>query len=192
MDTVSFLIFALCVNHIYVSGQYTQYKYNNDGFKPIRPSTEKPIDLPTQPDYEYYDDDELDSANTPILGHTTATTTTTTTTTTQRPSLAQRYLATRRSNSRSANFNKVIIPEKPYVDNYLEASNEFEILQQPGKKPLALPLRNTIFDVDHRANGKEYSFSQEKASTTSAESNNINNGNFSRRYARFLFKLRTG
>lgn len=179
----------ICVNHIYVSGQYTQYTHNDDGFKPIRPSTEKPTDLPTQSDYEYYDDDELASDNAPTLRPVT-TTTTTTTTTTQRPSLAQRYLATRRSNSRSVNFNKINIPEKPYVDSYLEASNEFEVLQ-PVKKPLALPLRNTFFDVDHRANGKDYNFSQEKASSTSAESNN-NNGNFSRRYARFLFKLRTG
>lgn len=187
LDPVSLLIFALCVNSIYVSGHYTKYNSDDDGFKPIRPSTDNPIEQANQAEYEYYDDEDLDAT----FAATTATTTTTTTTTTQRPVSTQR-LSTRRSSFRSLNFNKKKIIEKPFTDSYTEASDDFEIVQQPAKLgPSILPhLRNTIFDVDRRENDKSYNFGPEKSSTASELNNG--NGNFSRRYARFLFKLRTG
>lgn len=180
---MSFLLITLCVNTIYVSGQYNLYNSDDDGFKPIRPSTDRP-EIATQPEYEYYDDD-LDYTQAPTIA-----TTTTTTTTTYRPPKPQRLISTRRNSFRSASFEKKKNIETPYVDSFTEASNEFEIVQHPGKtKPLFLPqLRNTILDVDRRVNGKDYNFASDKSSSTSAESN----GNFSRRYARFLFKQRTG
>lgn len=84
-----------------------------------------------------------------------------------------------------------------YADSYTEASNEnafvqFQQQQQLSKPKQSTPpqLRNAIVDVDRRPlNGKDYA--QEK-SITSIESNNGNANYFSRRYARFLFKQRSG
>lgn len=101
-----------------------------------------------------------------------------------------------RTTTPSANKAKFGVNRQPsfYGDSYTEASVENAIVQyqQPTKgkqSSVAVPsphLRNAIVDVDRRANGKEYA--QEK-SATSIESNG---NNFSRRYARFLFKQRSG
>lgn len=192
MDFVSLVVLIICVNRFHVSGQYFQYK-SNDGFQPV---TNKQIESATQPEYEYYD--EIDESST-LPGSIGATaTTTTTTSTTQKPiTTTHRFLTTRRSSFRTSNFNKKKSNvNQPYYsgDSYTEASNENEFVQQQStlskaKQPTPPQLRNSVVDLDRRVNGKDDNIA-EKKSSSSIDSDNASY--VSRRYARFLFKLRTG
>lgn len=197
MDFVSLVVLIICVNQcVQVSGQYFQYK-SNDGFQPV---TDKRIESATQPEYEYYD--EIDESSTlpglPNASIGSTTTTTTTTTTTQKPTTSHRFLTTRRSSFRT-NFNKKKFNvNQPYYsdgDSYTEASNENEFVQQQqsslskAKQPTPPQLRNSVIESDRRVNGKDDNFA-EKKSSSSIDSDK--DSYVSRRYARFLFRMRTG
>lgn len=196
--SVIFVVLSISACHFGVSGQYIQYKAN----APARQQTvDRQYDTATQNEYEYYYEDEIDDfGTTQSIGLTTArstTTTTTTTTTTPKPITSYRLLTTHRNGFRplpnKKKFDPTITrqfqPNQP--DSNTEASNDNTYVQKPNQlkqSAASTPqLRNAIADVNRRTAGKEYV--QEKSS----ESDNGNgSGGFSRRYARFLFKLRSG
>ncbi|XP_031635880.1 cAMP-dependent protein kinase catalytic subunit-like [Contarinia nasturtii] len=204
---VSFLVLTISISHfgVGVSGQYVQYNANAQENQSV---ADRRIDTATE--YEYYDDVIEDISTTQSLPTTTTTkaTTTTTTTSTSKPiTSSYRILTTHRNAFRPSNFKKKfdVTTKQYHADSYTEASNENAFVQKepnqskqyqqqpPQQQQLAPPhLRNAIADINRRTSGKEYA--QEKSSSTSIDSNNVNgSGNyFSRRYARFLFKLRTG
>lgn len=183
------MVLTICVCHVFfVSGQYLQ---------------SQSIDSVTE--YEYYDD-FADASTTqgvttilPIFTSTksTTTSTTTTTTTTPKPTLT-RYLPTRRNLFRTSiapntiNQRKKFGPTKVYVaDSYSEASIEnafVQTKQQQQKQPTPPHLRNALVDADRSASDKDYA--QEKF--VASDESNGNGNSFSRRYARFLFKSRSG
>lgn len=188
---VSFVVLTISVSHFCVSGQYLQ-------------SQTQSIDTVTE--YEYYDDfaDASTTVTVTSIPYTTSakpTTTTTTTTTTSKPTTSNRYLTTRRTTFRPLVFSnngissrKKFGTNKLYIaDSYTEASNENALVQSDGniikKQPTPPQLRNAVVDVDRSTSGKDYA--QEKFAT-SVETNNGNGNYFSRRYARFLFKSRSG
>lgn len=197
MDFVSLVVLIICVNQCFqVSGQYFQYK-SNDGFQPV---TDKRIESATQPEYEYYDEIDESSTlpglpNAPVGSKTT--TTSTTTTTTQKPTTSHRFLTTRRSSFRTNINKKKFNVNQPYYsdgDSYTEASNENEFVQQQSslskaKQPTPPQLRNSVIDSDRRVNGKDDNLA-EKKSSSSIDSDK--DSYVSRRYARFLFRMRTG
>lgn len=189
---VSFLVLTISISHFGVSGQYIQYNANA---KKVQSAADRKIDTATaaasaQVEYEYYDDfiDDLSTTQLPS--------TTTTTTTTPKPITSYRFLTTHRNGFRPINLNKKRFEAttKQYQpDSYIEASNESAFIQNSQNsnqlKQLATPqLRNAIAEVNRRTIGKEYV--NEKSAVSSNELNG--NGSFSRRYARFLFKLRSG
>lgn len=195
---VSFLVLTISISHFGVSGQYIQYNANA---KKVQSAADRQIDTATaaasaQVEYEYYDDIIEDLSTTQLPA--TTTTSTTTTTTTPKPITSYRFLTTHRNGFRPINFNKKKIEAttKQYQpDSYTEASNESAFVQKsqnPNQlKQLPPPqLRNAIAEVNRRTIGKEYA--NEKSVVSSNELNGNGNGSFSRRYARFLFKLRSG
>lgn len=201
---MSFLVLTISISHFGVSGQYIQYNANAKKGPPSL--ADRQIDTVTaaaaaadaQVEYEYYDDLIEDSSTTQLSP--TTTTTSTTTTTTPKPITSYRYSTTHRNGFRPIqpfNKKKFEVATKQYQpDSYTEASNESAFVQKsqnPNQsKQLPPPqLRNAIADVNRRTVGKDYV--QEKSVVTSSELNGGNgNGSFSRRYARFLFKLRSG
>lgn len=190
---MSFLVLSISLSHFGVSGQYIQY---NAKAHEVQSVTDRQIDTATHPEYEYYDDIIEDSTTTQIP---VAKTTTTTTTTTPKPITSYRFLTNHRNGFRPINFNKKkleITTRQYHSDSHTEASNESAFVQdqsqlkQPTSATPSPHLRNAIADVNRRTVGKDYA--QEKSSATSFESNNGNGNYLSRRYARFLFKLRSG
>lgn len=196
---MSFLVLTISISHFGVSGQYIQYNANA---KKVQSAADRQIDTATaaasaQVEYEYYDD-FIEDLSTTQLPATTTTSTTTTTTTTPKPITSYRFSTTHRNGFRPINLNKKKFeaPTKQYQpDSYTEASNESAFVQKsqnPNQlKQLATPqLRNAIAEVNRRTIGKEYV--NEKSVVSSNELNGNGNASFSRRYARFLFKLRSG
>lgn len=196
---MSFLVLTISISHFGVSGQYIQYNANA---KKVQSAADRQIDTATaaasaQVEYEYYDD-FIEDLSTTQLPATTTTSTTTTTTTTPKPITSYRFSTTHRNGFRPINLNKKKFeaPTKQYQpDSYTEASNESAFVQKsqnPNQlKQLATPqLRNAIAEVNRRTIGKE--FVNEKSAVSSNELNGNGNASFSRRYARFLFKLRSG
>lgn len=196
---MSFLVLTISISHFGVSGQYIQYNANAQEAKS---TANRQIETATT-EYEYYDDiiEDVSTTQGSIVPTTTTTTrtTTSTSTTTPKPITSYRVLTTHRNGFRPLNFKKkfeVTTKQQYQPDSYTEASNESAFVQpQQQKQQLQTPpphIRNAIADINRRTTGKDYA--QEKSLATSIESNNGNgNGNyFSRRYARFLFKLRSG
>ncbi|XP_055294864.1 uncharacterized protein DDB_G0290587-like [Sitodiplosis mosellana] len=191
---VSFLVLTISISHFGVSGQYIQYNANGQGSKSA--ADRQPETATTE--YEYYDDIIEDFSTTQSIPTSPPrTTTSTTTTTTPKPITSYRVLTTHRNGFRPINFKKkfdATTKQQYQPDSNTEASNESAFVQYQKQQVQTPPphLRNAIADVNRRTSGKEYA--QEKSLATSIESNNGNgNGNyFSRRYARFLFKQRSG
>lgn len=193
---MSFVVLTISISHFGVSGQYIQYKANA---QKRQSAADRRIDTVTHTEYEYYDDDSEDYSTTESIA--TTTTSTTSTTTTPKPITSYRVMTTHRNGFRPLlNFKQKKFDtttrqqyQQYQPDSYTEASNESSFVQkhnqlkQSAAPPPSPQLRNAIADVNRRTNGKEYA--AEKSAPTSIESNN---GNFSRRYARFLFKLRSG
>lgn len=217
---MSFLVLTISIGHFGVLCQYIQYRPNLASSLSARLASalsDKQYD--TAPEYEYYYDDEIDGttqtfAPTTITTKVTTTTTkkTTTaasTTTTPKPITSYRLQTTHRNGFRpilsgnNANTKKktdtTITRQSNQPDNYIEASNDENTFIQKQKsnnnqpKQLASTQhhRNGISDVSRRSASKDYA--QEKSSPAEIDSNNSgSSGGFSRRYARFLFKLRSG
>lgn len=190
---MSFLVLTISLSHFGVSGQYIQYNAKAHEAQSV---TESQIDTATVAEYEYYDDIIEDSSTTQIPA---ARTTTTTTTTTPKPITSYRFLTNHRNGFRPINFNKKkleITTRQYHTDSHTEASNESAFVQNQSQLKQPTPptppphLRNAIADINRRTVGKDYA--QEKSSATSFDSNNGNGNYLSRRYARFLFKQRTG
>lgn len=187
------------MRHFVVSGQYIPYNANAQ----VAKSTDDRQTETATSEYEYYDDITEDLSTTQSIPTTRATrtttpTTTTTSTTTPKPITSYRVLTTHRNGFRPINSKKkfdTTTKQQYQPDSYTEASNESAFIQQKHQVQTPPPhLRNVIADINRRTSGKEYA--QEKSLATSIESNNGDgNGNanyFSRRYARFLFKSRSG
>lgn len=186
---VSFLVLTISISHFGVSGQYIPYRSESKENESV---TDRRIDTAT--DVEYYYDDEIEADLSTTHSIPSTTTTSTTTTTTPKPITSYRFSTTHRNGFRPFNYNKKKQPDtttKLYQpDSYTEASNESAFVQKQ-VKPTATPtpqLRNAIAEVNRRTTGKDYT--QEKSSELI---NGTGNNNYvSRRYARFLFKLRSG
>lgn len=199
---MSFAVLTISISHFGVSGQYIQYKTNAQERQSV---ADRHIDTVTHTEYEYYDDDGEDYTTPQNIAITTSTTTSTTstTTTTPKPITSYRLLTTNRNgfrplfNYKQKKFDTDKTRQQYQPDSYTEASNESAFVQKHNQSkqstqppPPPPQLRNAIAEVNRRTAGKEYAV--EKSAPTSFESNNGNGGNFSRRYARFLFKLRSG
>lgn len=195
---VSFVVLTISISHFGVSGQYIQYKANA---QERQSAADRRIDTVTQTEYEYYDDDNVDYSTTQSIA---TTTTSTTSTTTPKPITSYRVLTTHRNGFRpllnfkqQKKFDTALRQQQQQQqyqpDSYTEASNESTFVQKHNQLKQSAPpppppqLRNAIAEVNRRTIGKEYA--AEKSAPTSIEANN---GNFSKRYARFLFKLRSG
>lgn len=213
---------TVSIGHFGVSCQYIQYRPNSASSlsaKLASALSDKRFDTVTE--YEYYDDEIDDFGTTqnflPTTTTKTATITTTTTTTapttttskttTPKPITSYRLLTTHRNgfrplinfNSNNGNTKKKtdtsIARQSNQLDSYTEASNESTFIQkqsnnQSKQSASAQHQRNAISDVSRRsANSKEYA--QEKSAPAAVDESS-NGGGFSRRYARFLFKLRSG
>lgn len=218
---MSFLVLTISIGHFGVSCQYIQYRPTSASPLSLSARlasalSDKRFDTVTE--YEYYDDDdEIDdfgttqsfSPTTTARATTTTTTKTTSTTTTPKPITSYRLMTTHRngfrpilnSNSNNGNTKKktdttITRQNQQYQpDSYTEASNESTFVQKQNnnqsKQSTSTPqLRNAIADVNRRSAGKEYA--QEKSSSSAVDSSNGSSGGFSRRYARFLFKSRSG
>lgn len=194
---MSFAVLTISISHFGVSGQYIQYKTNAQERQSV---ADRRIDTVTHTEYEYYDDDGEDYTTPQNIAITTSTTTSTTTT--PKPITSYRQLTTHRNGFRPLlNYKQKKLDadktrQQNQLDSYTEASNENAFVQkhnqlkQSTQPPPPPQLRNAIAEVNRRTAGKEYAV--EKSPPTSFDSNNGNGGNFSRRYARFLFKLRSG
>lgn len=213
---MSFLVLTVSIGHFGVSCQYIQYRPNSASSLSARLAaalSDKRFD--TTPEYEYYYDDEIDdfgttqtfaptTATKTASTATTTTTTTTSTTTTPKPISSYRLLTTQRNgfrplvnfNSKSGNTKKKsdtsIARQSNQFDSYTEASNDSAFVQkqtnnQPKQSASTQHQRNAISDVSRRSASKD-DYAEEKSAPAAIESG----GGFSRRYARFLFKLRSG
>lgn len=209
---------TISIGHFGVSCQYIQYRPNSASSLSARLASalsDKRFDTVTE--YEYYDDEIDDFGTTQGFLPTTTTktapttpTTTTSTTTTPKPITSYRLLTTHRngfrpllnSNNNNGNTKKktdttITRQNQQYQpDSYTEASNDSTFVQkqnnnnQPKKSASTQHLRNAISDVNRRSVDKEYV--QEKSAPSAIDSSSGSSGGFSRRYARFLFKLRSG
>lgn len=203
------------MGHFGVSCQYIQYRANPAVSSSSLSSrlaaalSDRRFDAVTE--YEYYDDeiDDFSTTTTKSTPTTTTTTTSTTTTTTPKPITSYRLLHTTPRNGFRPliNFNSInngntkkksdtTNARQQYqqyqLDSYTEASNDNAFVQKFNnqlKQPVSAPqLRNAIADVNRRVAHKDYL--PEKSNPIDPKSDN--GGSFSRRYARFLFKLRSG
>lgn len=189
---MSFLVLTISISDFGVSGQYIRYRSDS---KENESATDRRIDTAT--DVEYYYDDDIEAGFSTTHSIPSTTTTSTTTTTTPKPITSYRFLTTHRNGFRPFNYNKKksdTTTKQYQPDSYTEASNESAFVQRQVKETATPPpppsphLRNAIADVNRRTTGKDYA--QEKSSELI---NGTGNSNYvSRRYARFLFKLRTG
>lgn len=216
---MSFLVLSISIGHFGVSCQYIQYRPTSASSLSLSARlasalSDKRFDTVTE--YEYYDDEIDDFGTTQSFSPTTTTkaattttkttTTTTTTTTTPKPITSYRLMTTHRNGFRPLlNFNgnngntkkktdTAIARQSNQPDSYTEASNESTFIQkqnnnnQSKQSASTQHQRNAISDVSRRSTSKEQ-YAQEKSAPAAIESNG---GGFSRRYARFLFKLRSG
>lgn len=163
--------FVLLLNTFSVTGQYNANEPDQ--------LADRRVDTVTQ-EYEYYDD--LVDSSTTQVGitteiPTTTTPTTTTTTTTVRSTI-------RRTNLRPSLYKKKF-NRKQFDDNYTDSSDVNAYVQKSRQsQQQQLPInRNAVHELDRAENRRDI---------TEERSDDSNDNYFSRRYARFLFRQRSG